>query len=221
MNVRRSLRPIAGLLVLIVLTWAVKYFILSQYIQLETVRSVVRSMGPYGPLVFVGLCVAAVLFHLPEVVLIAIGSVLFGPVKGFALGWIGSTAGSTCSFLLARYFLREALQRTVASRFKRIQALNERLECRGFQTVLALRLMLFMAPPLNWAIGATRVRLRHYVLGSALGVVPCIAVTSYAADSIARAGSFSAAFTPGTLLQVFFVLGLTVLGSIAAFKFFR
>ncbi len=218
---KRFLKPIAGLLVLVVLTWTIKYYILAHYFNLETIRSIVQSLGPYGPLVFIGLCIAAVLFHLPEVVFIAIGGVLFGGTGGFALGWIGSTAGSTCSFLLARYFLREALQRAVSSRFKRIQALDERLERRGFQTVLALRLMLFMAPPLNWAIGVTQVRFRHYILGSALGVIPCIAVTSYAADSIVRAGSFSAAFTPGTLLLFSLVLLLLILISIAASRFFR
>jgi uncharacterized membrane protein YdjX (TVP38/TMEM64 family) len=186
MFVRRFLKPIVGLLVLVVFTWTVKYFFLARYVHLETVRSVVQSMGNYGPLVFIGLCLTAVLFHLPEVVLIAIGGVLFGPVKGFALGWTGSTAGSTCSFLLARYFLREALQQVAASRFNRLQTLDKRLERKGFQTVLTLRLMLFMAPPLNWAIGVTRVRFLHHVLGSALGVIPCISVTSYAADSIAR-----------------------------------
>ncbi len=218
---KRFLKPIAGLLVLVVLTWTIKYYILAHYFNLETIRSIVQSLVPYGPLVFIGLCIAAILFHLLEVVFIAIGGVLFGGTGGFALGWIGSPVGSTGSFLRARNCLREALQRAVSSRFKRVQALDERLEHRGFQTVLALRLMLFMAPPLNWAIGVTRVRFRHYILGSALGVIPCIAVTSYAADSIVRAGSFSAAFTPGTLLLFSLVLLLLILISIAASRFFR
>jgi uncharacterized membrane protein YdjX (TVP38/TMEM64 family) len=217
---RKLLKPTIGVLLLVVLTWTVKIFALS-YVRLGTIRTVVQSMGPYGLVVFVGLCMAAVLLHLPEFLFIAIGGVLFGRLEGFALGWIGSTAGSTCSFLIARYFLREPLQQAVTSQFKRIQALDERLKRKGFQTVLVLRLMLFMAPPLNWAMAVTRVHFRHYVLGSALGVIPCIAVTSYAADSIVQAGSLSAAFSPRTLLPVILALGLIVLSSIAAFKFFR
>ena len=144
--------------------------------------------------------------------------------RGRPVRWVGGicpwldrvTVGSTCSFLLARYFLREALQQGVVSRFKRFRNLDERLESCGFQTVLALRLLLFMFPPLNWAIGVTRVRLGHYILGTALGVIPCIAVVSYAADSIARAGSFSAAFSSGTILVGLLVLSLVVFSSIAA-----
>jgi uncharacterized membrane protein YdjX (TVP38/TMEM64 family) len=218
---RRLLKPTAGLLAAGALIWAAVSLDFSQYIHLDRIRPMVESMGPYGPLVFVGLCIAAVLLHLPEVVLIAIGGVLFGGVKGFVLGWIGSVAGSTCSFLVARYFMRQAVQRAFTSRFERIRALDERLERKGFQTVLALRLVLFMAPPLNWAIGVTRVRFRDYLLGSALGVTPCIAVTAYAADSIARTNSFSAVFTPGILVPAPIALFLLVLGALAAFRLLR
>ncbi len=218
---RLFLKPVAGLVVLGILVWAAVHLDLSQYVQIERARFMVDTMGRWGMLVFVGLCIAAVLLHIPEILLIAVGGVLFGGVKGFVLGWVGSTAGSILSFLVARYLMREAVQRVFTSRFKRIRALDERLEQKGFQTVLVLRLVLFMAPPLNWAMGVTRVRFRHYASGSALGVMPCIAVTSYAADSIARAGSFSAAFTPAILLPAFLALCFVALGSIVALRFFR
>ena len=107
------------------------------------------------------------------------------------------------------------------SRFERIQTLDEHLAHRGFRTILVLRLVLFMAPPLNWAIGVTRVRLREYVLGSALGVVPCIAVTSYAADTVVQAGSLSALLMPDTLLPAILAFILFVVGALVAWKFFR
>jgi uncharacterized membrane protein YdjX (TVP38/TMEM64 family) len=78
-----------------------------------------------------------------------------------------------------------------------------------------------MAPPLNWAIGVTRVRLRDYVLGSALGVVPCIAITSYAADTVAQAGSLSALLTPDTLLPASLAFIVVTAGALAAWKFLR
>jgi uncharacterized membrane protein YdjX (TVP38/TMEM64 family) len=181
----------------------------------------VQSLGAYGAVAFVGLCVGAVLLHMPEIVLIAIGGVLFGSVNGFLLGWIGSVAGSTCSFLIARYFMQDAVQRALLSRFERIQAIDERLARRGFRTILLLRFVLFMAPPLNWAIGGTRVRLRDYLLGSVLGVVPCIAITSYAADTVAQAGSLSALLKPDTLLPASLAFVVVAVGALVAWKFFR
>jgi uncharacterized membrane protein YdjX (TVP38/TMEM64 family) len=218
---RRWIKPAAGLLVLGGLTWAGATYDLSRHASLEQVRSMMQALGAYGAVAFVGLCVGAVLLHIPEIVLIAIGGVLFGCVKGFLLGWIGSVVGSTCSFLIARYFLRDAVRRALLSRFERIQAIDERLARRGFRTILVLRLVLFMAPPLNWAIGVTRVRLRDYVLGSALGVVPCIAVTSYAADTVAQAGSLSALLTPDTLLPATLAFIVVTVGALVAWKFFR
>ena len=178
-------------------------------------------MGPYGPLAFVGLCVVGVLLHLPEIVLIAIGGVVFGGVKGFVFGWIGSVAGCTCSFLLARCFLQDAFREVITSRFRRLLSLDERLERRGFLTVLSLRLVLFIAPPLNWAIAITRVRFRDYFLGSAIGVIPGIAVTCYAADAIAQAGSFSAALTPAAILPAGIAVAFVAASAYAAFRFFR
>jgi len=108
---------------------------------------------------------------LPEIILIAIGGLLFGFVKGFIYGWIGVIVGSTGTFLYVRYIMRDAFQKSIESRFHRLQILDARLAEHGFLKVL-LHFVLFMAPPLNWAIGLTKVRFCQYIAGSALGVVP-------------------------------------------------
>lgn len=218
---RHLLKPLAGLMLMGILTWAALYWDLSQYIHLERIRLIEQRMGLFGPLAFIGFCMTGVMLHLPGIVLIAIGGVLFGGMMGFVLGWVGSLAGSICSFLIARYFIRESVQRTFISRFKPLQALDERLERKGFQTVLALRFVLFLAPPLNWTIGVSRVRFSHYVSGSALGIIPCLAVTSYAADSITRADSFTGAFTPEVLFPAALAFCLVALSLIIAKKLFR
>ena len=217
----RLAKAVVGVAIVGGLIWAFTSFGLSEYVSLEKVRPMVESMGPYGPLAFVGLCIAGVLLHMPEIVLIAIGGLVFGGLKGFVLGWAGSVAGSTASFLVARYFLRDAFRHTITSKSRRLMSLDERLERHGFLTVLALRLVLFMAPPLNWAIGVTRVRFRDYFLGSAIGVIPCTAVTSYAAESVAQAGSYSALLTPATILPASLALLFVAASAFLAFRFFR
>jgi uncharacterized membrane protein YdjX (TVP38/TMEM64 family) len=93
--------------------------------------------------------------------------------------------GTTSTFLLARWVLRDAFQRALTTRFAGLRALDERLDRHGFLTMLILRFVLFLAPPLNWAIGATGVRVHHYVAGTALGVIPGIAATVFFAEAIA------------------------------------
>jgi uncharacterized membrane protein YdjX (TVP38/TMEM64 family) len=203
------------------LIWVFTSLRLSEYGSLEKIRLMVESLGPYGPLAFLGLCMAGVFLHIPEIVLIAAGGVVFGGVKGFFLGWAGSVAGSTATFLVARYFLANAFRAVITSRSRRILSLDDRLARNGFLTVLSLRMLLFMAPPLNWAIGVTRVRFRDYFFGSALGVVPCTAVTCYAAESIARAGSFSAVLTTGVILPASLVVSFVVVSGWVAYRYFR
>src|SRR5262249_23700480 len=146
----------------------------------------VDSAGPYGPLAFIAVCIAGIFLHMPEILLIAAGGMLFEGPQAFTYGWIAAVGGATSTFVIVRYFPPDHLHRSLGTRFAPPRALDERLERNGFLTVLVLRLVLFMAPPLNWALGASRVRLVHYVAGTAIGVIPGVAAAVFFADSIAQ-----------------------------------
>lgn len=221
---KRSIAPFlkaaAGVLLLGLLLLFSKSFDLGSYYSLDRIRETIHSLGPYGPLMFVFLCIAAVLLHIPEILLIAAGSVVFGGVLGFALGWTGSMIGLTISFTMARYFLKESFRDIVTIRSRRLMLLDEKLERHGFVTVLCLRLVLFMVPPLNWALGVTRVRLVDYLGGSALGIAPCAAIVCYAGHSMAKATSLVAILSPEILLPLGVAAAMIVLCTLAARRFF-
>lgn len=204
---------LAGLAaVLAAALWASHYYRLVERVDVESMRALVEAYGPYGPLVFIAVCIAGVFLHLPEIILIAIGGVLFEGPHAFAYGWVASLLGSTSTFLIVRYFARGAFQTALESRFQRLRALDDRLARNGFRTVFLLRLVLFMAPPLNWALGATRVRFHHYVAGTALGVVPGIATAVFFAESIVSGPDGSG---PRLLPMVVLVIGLVAVVGVA------
>jgi uncharacterized membrane protein YdjX (TVP38/TMEM64 family) len=178
-------RPLlfAGLVALLV--WASTSVDLGRHMSRDGMQALLASAGPYGPLLFMAVCVAGIFMHFPEVVLVALGGVALGAPRAFVYGWTACLFGATATFLVVRYLGRDWVQRGLATRFPRLRALDDRLEHHGFRTVLVLRLLLFMAPPLNWALGATRVRLAQYVAGTALGTLPGMATTVYFADAIA------------------------------------
>src|SRR5262249_61071298 len=91
--------------------------------------------------------------------------------------------------LLVRYRAPAGAQRALPDRLPRLRALDARLQRHGLVTVVVLRLLLFLAPPLNWALGASRVATADYILGTALGIVPGIGLTVYLADRVTDAGS--------------------------------
>lgn len=211
----KTIKPLAGILIIACAAWAYNTFDLMGLFSLDRMTGFVNSLGAFGPVAFIGLCIAGVFLHVPEFLVIALGGVIFGGVQGFFYGWIGALAGSTSTFLCMRYFMRETVQTSLNGKFKRLDALDSRLAEQGFQTVLMLRLVLFMAPPLNWFIALTRVKFSHYFAASALGIIPGVAVTCYCAGTIVRARSFSDVLTPEFILP-FALLAALVLGSTLA-----
>jgi uncharacterized membrane protein YdjX (TVP38/TMEM64 family) len=178
------LKPLLLVAGVVGVVWLSHHYGLTARANVERIRALVESHAPYGPLVFIAICVGGIFLHVPEFLLIAAGGVIFEGQYAFAYGWIASLVGTTSTFLIVRYLARDYFQERLAHRFHGLRALDERLVRNGFSTVLSLRLLLFLAPPLNWALGATRVRVGHYVAGTALGVIPGIAASVFFADSI-------------------------------------
>jgi uncharacterized membrane protein YdjX (TVP38/TMEM64 family) len=217
-DLRRYIRPVLGLLIISSIVLVSWHFNLASYINLEKVRQWVDEAGSFGPMAFVVICIVGVIIHLPEIILIAIGGVLFGGVRGFFYGWAGSVVGSSITFLFVRYFMKDVFQRQVANRLKYLQIIDEQFEKHGFKTMLFLRLLLFMSPPINWFIAVTKVKFFHYFVGSMIGVIPGVAITAYAADNIARAKSLSDLVTSQHIIAVLLIIILTAVTTIATRK---
>jgi phospholipase D1/2 len=186
-----------------------------QRLSVESMRALVEAWEPLGPLVFMAVFVAGFFIPGPEILLVAVGGVLFGPSRGFAYAWVASVAGTAATFLLVRYIAQAWAQRALRERFPRLRALDDRLERHGVATVVLLRLVLFLAPPLNWALGASRVRVRDYVVGTAIGVLPGIGLTVFLADRITAAGSTSELLDwdilgPAVILALLIAIGVRV-----------
>jgi uncharacterized membrane protein YdjX (TVP38/TMEM64 family) len=155
----------------------------------------VDAHGAAAPFVYMAAFVGAVLLHLPGMPLVAIGALLFEPAEAFLYGWIAILVGTTLTFLLVRWFFRQAFQGALQARFPWLRRLDDRLVSNGFATVLVLRLLLCMAPPLNFALGATRVRFVDYLAGTAVGVLPGMGLAIAFADTIAHSHAASTHLT--------------------------
>jgi uncharacterized membrane protein YdjX (TVP38/TMEM64 family) len=193
----RAVRPVVAVLAIAVIVTAIVWSGIFADFTFDGVRARIESYGSLGPLAFMGLVVAGFFVPAPELVLIAVGGAIFGAVEGFLYGWIAAVVGTAIPFLLMRQAVGGFIARAEGVRFRRLRAIDERLAARGFATVLVLRLLFCMAPPLNWALGATRVRWRDYVLGTAIGVTPGIGLGAYLGDAVTDAGSWAALLTPG------------------------
>jgi uncharacterized membrane protein YdjX (TVP38/TMEM64 family) len=144
-------------------------------------------------LAYAGLTVALV----PGSLLTLAAGALFGIVGGTVVTIIGATAGATLSFLAARRLSQSRLEALAGPR---LRGLDVRIAARGFVSVLVLRLIP-VAPfnLLNYALGATSVRLRDYVAATTLGIAPASFAFAAAGAAAADPGPETAAVGLGAL----------------------
>jgi uncharacterized membrane protein YdjX (TVP38/TMEM64 family) len=121
----------------------------------------------------------------PQFVLIAAAVVAFGPWLGFAYSWIGTMVSSLVGFWLGRAFGAGVLK-TLSSRG--VDAFMALIGQNGFMASLIVRLVP-SAPfiVVNMAAGVTPMRLSAFAAGTAIGVIPKIALTAFAGNSVAQA----------------------------------
>lgn len=155
---------------------------------LEPVRLVasIRAAGQQlSPITAVaGFALASVL-AVPLSVLMLITALAFGPVLGIAYGLCGALIGAALSFSLGRWLGREAVHRLAGVRVNHVSA---RLARRGVLSTIALRLV--PAAPfaiVNMVAGASALRLRDFLLGSVIGMLPLVLVSAFFAEQLVRA----------------------------------
>jgi len=137
---------------------------------IAALRSRVDAAGVWGPALFFALYVGLALIPCPKALLTAAGGALFGLWAGAALSLAAALVGAVISFGVGRLLGREAVDRLIHGRLARVDAL---LADHGLSAVLIVRLVpLVPFIAINYASGLSGVKFRHYVLGSALGMVP-------------------------------------------------
>jgi uncharacterized membrane protein YdjX (TVP38/TMEM64 family) len=132
----------------------------------------IGKLGPWGPVIFVGLYVVATVLFIPGSVLTLGAGAAFGVVLGSVLVSISATLGATAAFLVGRYLARDAIARKI-ERSEKFAAIDRAVADEGWKIVFLTRLSpVFPFTLLNYAFGLTRVKLSHYVLASWIGMMP-------------------------------------------------
>jgi uncharacterized membrane protein YdjX (TVP38/TMEM64 family) len=138
----------------------------------------VRSFGALAPPAFILAFALGEVVHLPGTLFVVLARAAFGPVGGLLLAYVGGVIAVTAPFLLARG-LRQRRERAWQPRWRWAARALERVEAYPVRSVIVLRLVLWLSPPLDYALAFTSIRTRDYVIGSALGLMPSIAAVVF------------------------------------------
>jgi uncharacterized membrane protein YdjX (TVP38/TMEM64 family) len=142
------------------------------------------ARGPWALPVAVAAFASLAFIGAPQIVLIAAAVVAFGPLAGAAYSWIGTMVSALIGFYLGRVAGQRVLERFSGEGVRRFMRLIGK---NGFLASLIVRLVP-SAPfiVVNMAAGVTPMRAHSFALGTALGIVPKIALTAFAGASIVR-----------------------------------
>jgi phospholipase D1/2 len=146
---------------------------------------------------------------IPITVLILVTAIIFGPVVGSLYSIAGSLAGAAVTYAIGCFLGQDFVRKIAGAKWRRLE---KKIDQTGIVAVAALRL-LPIAPftVVNVVSGAFKVRLRDYLLGSFLGLVPGILITNLFAHQLAKAIRDPGM---GVFLVLAVLLAITIVGTI-------
>lgn len=205
-DVRDLVRPaclLAFAVVVSILAWRFRLAA-----RLPELQAWIRSFGPSGPLVFLGLSVVCIALALPAVLFNLAAGALFGLGLGSCLALVGGLGGAALSFLVARYFARDAVKRWV-NRHEWMRYFEERTERYDAILVVATRILpIFPFNLVNYAWGLTSIGLVRYLVWTAIGKSPNFVF--FVALGAASVEGASSGRIPPTLIWTMAVLGMVM-----------
>jgi uncharacterized membrane protein YdjX (TVP38/TMEM64 family) len=145
-------------------------------------RDWATSVGPWFPLAFMAAHIVVTVFPFPRTAFTLAAGLLFGPLVGVPLAVVASTVSAVIALLLVR---AAGWQLSRLVRHPRVDSLDARLRERGWPAVVSMRMI--PAVPfsvLNYAAGASAVRVLPYTLATLAGLLPGTAAVVILGDAL-------------------------------------
>lgn len=206
---RRIVAGVSILVGLLALAAAWRWTPLGDYLDVDSLTGLVAGFRGYpaAPFIALGAFVLGGLIVVPVTLLIVVTALAFGPWEGFIYSVIGVLASAALVYGVGHGLGRDTVRRFAGSKLNR---LSRRLAQRGVLTMAIVRLIP-VAPftVVNLVAGASHIRFRDFVAGTALGMIPGIAAITLFVD---RVGATLRDPGPGTFLVLGAVVLLLVLG---------
>jgi uncharacterized membrane protein YdjX (TVP38/TMEM64 family) len=145
-------------------------------------RDWATSLGPWFPLAFLAAHVLVTVLPFPRTAFTLSAGLLFGPLLGIGIALLASTLSSVIALLLVR---AAGWQLNRLVEHPGVDTMNARLERRSWPTVLSMR-MIPVVPfsVLNYAAGASAIRVLPYTLATVVGLLPGTAAIVVFGDAL-------------------------------------
>jgi uncharacterized membrane protein YdjX (TVP38/TMEM64 family) len=145
----------------------------------ESIRRLLEKESLGGVVVFTMIFSAGQLLRVPGIVFVAAAVAVYGRGFGTLVAILGAVVSVNVSFVVVRAITGRALadvQRPIVRR------LLSNIDRHPVITVALLRVIFQTAPPLNYALAMTAVRLREHLFGSVLGLPVPVTIMALFSD---------------------------------------
>ena len=167
----------------------------------------VMELGPWAPVLFVLIYVAAAVTLAPAFFLTVAGGALFGVWQGSLLVFVGASLGSSAVYALASPLARTRWMRRV-TRDQRVAAVRNAVAGGGVRVMLLLRLSpLVPYSILNYALALSGVRYADFVV-ALLGMIPAIILYTYYGKVVGDVAALAAGVSPPRGVEYYLLLGV-------------
>ena len=198
---------------IVLLFTAVFYFDLSRYFDIafflrekEKLLSFYQQFPIRFILIYFCVYVFCAAFSIPGAALLTLfAGFLFDFVIGSLVVSLGSTMGALCAFLIARFLMKDFVQRKFA---KHLKTVNEGFKKDGAFYLFSLRLIpVFPFFLINILMAVTSISVRQFTVGSFLGMLPGTLVYVNAGKQLAHISAVHELFSIKIVLS-FILLAL-------------
>jgi uncharacterized membrane protein YdjX (TVP38/TMEM64 family) len=155
-----------GLLVLFLIWFVREHMKLSP----DEIQKWIVSFGIVSPLIYIGIYTVKPIIFFPSSALSIAGGLAFGFIKGTIFIMIGAAGAAVVAYFLASIFSERFGDRDFGERAEKIK---QKLRDAGFLYVFVMRVLpVFNYDLVSYVSGLTRVKFKHYMVASVVGVLP-------------------------------------------------
>ena len=139
----------------------------------ERIQQYVSTFAVFGPVIIVlGMMVQMFLFVIPNVLLMMIAIVSYGPVWGGVISFAGVFASSSLGYYIGRKLSKVTLTKFVSTKSQK--KIAEFIKDYGVGAIITTRLCSFSNDSLSIVAGVLNMTYKKYILSTLIGITPLI-----------------------------------------------
>jgi len=157
---------------MVTLALLAKFTVLGNYLNYKYLSELLIGAGTMGVAIYLAAFTGGALMNLPAMLFTATALLVYGIPMGFPIAFAGSFVASFVHFQVVRSIGGQALAEI---KIPIMQKIMSKFDSHPMRTVVILRALFFISPPVNYLLALSNVRNRDLVVGTLVGVLPQIA----------------------------------------------